>query len=437
MTSRFETNDGAGYILDRPFVPSFHPEMSPIWLTATLDALGIESPILHGSHYCELGCGTGFGLNALAAANPAMQFYGIDINPAHIDEARALAGEAGLGNVKFIIGDVRNFILEDAEIPQFDFIAAHGIYSWVPEDVRSALRVFVSQHLKTGGVAYLHYMSHPGAAPFATFHHLFRSLKGSGLEIEDGLSLLKNLDAGGAGFFVAHPAVKTTLQHMCNEPAAYLAHEYLNTTFQPMHAADVITSMTMQELTYVGSATPIENIDGLSIPGHILPLVSSQQDQALRETLKDIARNQALRRDLYMRSPRRFSIQEHLQRLRRRSFQALPGAPAAGGLKFETRIGSVDGPEEIFAPLLKRFSQGDASFEELEALPIFVDRPALLNQALHVLMGASVVHPIPEQTGDKAPAERFNAVLRKRRQNKISAPAAAMPEIASAVIWRE
>lgn len=416
----------------------FHREHAPSWTTAVLAALGYAAPELSGGRWCEIGCGQGLGACLLAAANPDMHFTGIDISPAHILAGRQLAQDAGLTNVEFVEMDLANPAGRAGLSSEFDFIVAHGSYSWVEDPVRQAIRTFIGERLAVGGVAYLHYMTHPGSAPFATFHSVFRQMAAthgatSEQSVEAGLKLLSTLKQSNAGFFVAHPAVGNTLEHLSREERAYIAHEYLSGSFAPMHVADVMASMRDVELDYVGSATPIENIDALSIPGSVLPVVQQAKEPALRESLKDIARNQAHRRDLYMRQPAAMSAQNHIEALRLQIFCSLPGAPLEGGLRLDTRIGPVEAPAELVSPVLARLAQAPASFAELETIGNFTARPGLLNQMLQAMMEAGVIHPMRAATSQGESAERLNGVLLGRLRNGLAVPALTAPEIGSAL----
>src|SRR5690606_10327780 len=137
-----------------------------------LTALGQQKMSGDNASWCEIGCGSGVGLVILAAANPATSFHGIDVNPVHIEQARSLADQAGVTNVRFHCADLRNI----GDMPEFDYIIAHGIYSWVSPEVREAIRWFIGGHLKADGVALLHYLTLPGAADSMAFHALFRAL---------------------------------------------------------------------------------------------------------------------------------------------------------------------------------------------------------------------------------------------------------------------
>lgn len=424
---------GPDYITDIAYVSRFHREHSPAWLVATLTALGLSSPSIGGSRWCEIGCGDGFGACLLAAANPQVHFTGIDINPGHIDAARQLASEAGLGNIDFHVFDISGGRREPA---LFDFVIAHGIYSWVAPRVRDEIMRFAAQSTTPGGVFYLHYMAQPGAAPFAIFQSIFRQMvaaENGHVErgIRAGLDFLAKLKVTNAGFFIAHPAAASTLDHLGREDPAYIAHEYLNDHFAPLHVADVMQKAGDVGLRLVGSATPIENIDTLSVPGSVTPILQDVKDGALRETLKDLARNQSLRRDLYMRDPRPLDPAAHTAALNDMVFALMPGVPASGTLTIDTRIGPVELPAAYVVPLLSTLANGPQSFAQLQIVGPKAMPTGLLNQILHTLMGAGIVHPLPGAVTDTGPSERLNAILLERLRKREKVPALAATEMGS------
>lgn len=427
-----------GYLNRIPYPVRFHREHAPLWLSCVATALGYPAPPVKGARFCEIGCGSGFGLCVLAAANPDTLFHGFDIDAAEIERAQARARSAGLSNVVFRQADVRE--LAASSTASYDFIVSHGAYSWVAEDVRASIRCFVAKSLSDRGIAYLHYMSHPGASAFAFFHAVFRHAAakcGGDVEraIADGLAVLQDMRKAKAGFFILHPHAESTLDHLAREDPLYIAHDFLNSVFHAMHSGDVIRDMEEAGLSFVGSATPIENIDTISVPGSMLALVYAQRDLAVRELFKDAACNQSLRRDLFVRKPRPLDAAGHLEALRAIVFCLLPGAPKSGGLVFDTRIGRVNGAAEIFSPLLERLAAGPARFSELETLRPFVRQPGLLNQSLQALLWAGVAHPtLP--SFDANAVERLNIILVDAARHGESVPAIAAPQIGSGLPLR-
>src|SRR5262249_45359124 len=108
----------------------------------------------------EIGCATGSNLLPMAELYPDARFVGIDVVPAQIEVARATAAALGLGNVDLQAIDLR-------EVPEriggsFDYIIAHGVYSWVPPAVQDALLELCRGMLSPQGIAYVSHNTKPG-----------------------------------------------------------------------------------------------------------------------------------------------------------------------------------------------------------------------------------------------------------------------------------
>ncbi|MGI3128925.1 class I SAM-dependent methyltransferase [Halopseudomonas pachastrellae] len=419
----------ADYLIDHDYPPVYHPEQSPGWLAAVLSAIG-RQPAQRGS-WCELGCGQGFNVSLMAAANPDMRFTGIDLNPQHIATAEARAKTAGLTNVQFHCADIRTV---DGLAGPFDVIVSHGVLSWVPASVREAIAAFVGRQLAPGGVAALQYMSEPGGAAFRAFHAVFRACAGSPEPVKQGLQLLCAMRDAKAGFFQLHPHASQTLDNLLKERPGYIEHEYMNPTFEPLAFGEVHALLAGVGLQWQGSATPLENIDAVSLPAQAGEVATRVPDLVLRETLKDLARNQPQRYDLFMQPAAAPSAQQHMALLRAGRWRLLPGAPAPGGMQLDTPIGPVQAQAAVFAPFLTRLAEGPASFAELEALAPFNGRPGLLNQTLQMSLWAGIVHPERELTVggfDSAPAARLNACLLREAAAGAHVPALAAPLLGS------
>ncbi len=407
-----------GYITDVAYPNLFHREMTPRWLTVTAAALGRTAPdIARPYRWCELGCGPGLGLALTAASNPAGRFVGIDVNATHVEHGRRLAEAAGLDNIAFRHGDflaMADTAGEDGE--RFDFIALHGVYSWVSPEMRAAIRRIVERHLAPGGIVYLNYMTHPGLSAFAAGQKFLRLYGRAAAGRTDekaraGFAVLAALDEAGAGCFAAHPEERTRLAAAVADDPRYLAHEFMNEHWEPLHVADVMKGFAGAGCAYLGSATPLENIDALSLPARVLPLLRTMTEPDLRETVKDLARNQSYRRDLYQREGVALSSADHLRALRGLSLAALPGAPKDGGLTFNTRIGPVEGAPDLFAPLLRALSRGPQSFDALAAALGPGCDPGLLNQAVQMLCWSGCAHGMLPGRMDAGKAWTLNRVL--------------------------
>ena len=151
----------AGYATDVPYSRTFIRELAPAWLDHVAIVSGLAPPARDaGFAFCDLGCGQGVTTTILAATHPLGQFYGIDAMPSHIEHARRLAGDSAVANAQFFAADFD--MAAGMDLPGFDYIVAHGVYSWVNTESQAAMRAFVDRHLKPGGLFYVSYNAAPG-----------------------------------------------------------------------------------------------------------------------------------------------------------------------------------------------------------------------------------------------------------------------------------
>lgn len=132
-----------------------HPDRMAV--VATL--LGMQPPPLPTARILELGTGTGGHLIPIAYQYPETQCVGIDYARAQTAIAEETVAAVGLKNITFHAVD---FMDVDESFGQFDYIIAHGIFSWVPETVQHRLLDIVRKHLTPNGVAYISYNAYPG-----------------------------------------------------------------------------------------------------------------------------------------------------------------------------------------------------------------------------------------------------------------------------------
>lgn len=107
----------------------------------------------------ELGCGAGGNLVPMAFREPDSRFVGIDLAGSAIAQARAAATGLGLANVEFLHRDILDV---GPDLGTFDYIIAHGVYSWVPDAVRERLFALYGSLLAPHGVGYVSYNALPG-----------------------------------------------------------------------------------------------------------------------------------------------------------------------------------------------------------------------------------------------------------------------------------
>lgn len=398
----YRTNDVA-------WPAQFHHEITPRSLTATATAVGAAAPDVDRAPFVWLELGCGAGLNALvtAACHPRSRVVAIDLNPREIERAQRIAGQAGLDNVQFICADLA--CIDPASLPRADFIVSMGTYSWAGEAARQGIDTIVGQRLNTGGIACIGYMSQPGAAAFASARALMLQIAAqtpgdSAAQATAGIEVLRNLAAAGAGFFVDHPAIARAVGVDAQAVgAASLAHELLNPDWRPLHVADVMARLHGHDCRFIGSASPLDNIDALSLPAHtaavIAQLAASGANPATLETARDLARNQRQRRDLFQKhstaplSPDAHRAALLTQRVRLAPSHARQRAQRQGdNWILDTPIGAATVAHSHIQPLLAALHNGPHSYAQIAALSAYSKNPGFINQIFQILHWAEIIY---------------------------------------------
>jgi tRNA G46 methylase TrmB len=124
----------------------------PASLGAYAQLLQLDPAAPERCRVLELGCGDGANLLGLAAALPESTFVGVELAENAVSAGTELARESGLSNVSLQHGDLTAL---DPKLGTFDYVIAHGVYSWVPAPVRDALLGAFARHHAPSGVAFV------------------------------------------------------------------------------------------------------------------------------------------------------------------------------------------------------------------------------------------------------------------------------------------
>ncbi len=135
------------------------PQTHPDHLATLAMLFGMRPAPAESCRVLELGCGNGANLIPMALTLPGSRFAGIDLAGVPIAAARELAGRLELGNIVFHQLDVTEL---SPGFGEFDYVIAHGLYSWAPPAVRDKLLAVCKANLAPHGVAYVSYNTYPG-----------------------------------------------------------------------------------------------------------------------------------------------------------------------------------------------------------------------------------------------------------------------------------
>ena len=133
-------------------------QSSPYKLEACATLLGINPPPCKNAKVLEIGCSFGGNLIPFAVNNENARVVGIDLSGEQIRRGKEIVKEIGLQNLELIHGDICEFKSDE----KFDYIIAHGVFSWVPDFVKDAILRVVRENLSQNGVAFISYNVYPG-----------------------------------------------------------------------------------------------------------------------------------------------------------------------------------------------------------------------------------------------------------------------------------
>jgi SAM-dependent methyltransferase len=410
-----------GYVAEIGYTHGYYRELTPAMLGLAALAGNVRPPDPSGPLvYCELGCGQGFSANLIAAASPFVEMHAIDFNPAHVAGARMLAAAAALPNATF--HELGFEELSSADLPVFDIIALHGVWSWISAENRRHVIEFVRHRLRPGGLLYVSYNTLPGWAAAMPLRRLLVD-HGSGVRgsitqrIDRALESVQRLVDSGAAYFNSNPNIVERFTKMRSMGRDYLAHEYFNRDWSPFYHADVASELSGAKVTFVGSVHLLDYIDTINFSPAQKTIMMETSDSTLRETMRDFITNQQFRRDVFVKGPLRLSSAEARRRWQKMRF-ALSTARGEVPAKVSGPLGEALLQPETYDPVLDAFADGPRTVEDVIAdhRTSKIEWPRLL-QALLVLVGAGHLQPALDRADDDKTVSRFrefNKVVMER-----------------------
>ena len=344
----------SGYVADIGYTFGYYNELNPLRARLAFLNAGLVPPA-QGTH-CELGFGQGMSVNIHSAATDS-RWYATDFNPSQAGFAQELAlvsgAHAQLQDEAFAEFCTRS------DLPDFDSIGLHGIWSWISDENRATIVDFVRRKLKVGGVLYISYNTQPGWAAMVpmrdllTEHAEVMGAEGVGIvnRIDAALDFTAKLMATHPTYARANPQVAERLEKIKGQNRNYLAHEYFNRDWQPMAFARMAQWLQPAKLQWACSAHYLDAIDALNLTPVQQDLLKDITDPMFRQTVRDFCVNQQFRKDYWVKGARKLNPVEQAEALRmQRLMLVTPRAEVS--LKVNGALGEATMSEAIYAPIL-------------------------------------------------------------------------------------
>jgi len=419
----------AGYVADIGYTYGYYPELNPQRVKLAFLNQGLVFPEVGTA--CELGFGQGLSANFHAAAS-VTQWHGTDFNPSQAGFAQELAAASG-GGAKLYDESFADFT-NRADLPNFDYIGLHGIWSWISDENRQVIVDFIRKKLKVGGVLYISYNTLPGWAAFAPMRHLMTEhaevlgSEGRGIvsRVDGALDFTEKLLAIEPIFSRANPQVAERMKMMMGQNRHYLAHEYFNRDWHPMYFAAMAEWLDGAKVQYACSAHYLDHIEAVNLSTEQQAFLRDIPDPMFRETVRDFMVNQQFRRDYWVKGRRKLNVVEQAEQLRQQQVILVAYRPDVS-LKVTGALGEAELSEAVYAPILDLLA--DHKSKTLGQIEQAVKDKGIaiaqVVQAVMVLTGAGHLALLQDEAvigKAKKQTDKFNAYLcqKARGSNDIS-----------------
>jgi methyltransferase-like protein len=279
------------------------PQCHPDRLATIATLFGMNPTPVEKCRVLEMGTGRGANLIGMAYSLPESEFVGVELSRRQNDEALQHAQAVGLKNIS-----LRNMSITDIDssFGEFDYVIAHGVYSWVPREVQERMIDVCAKNLKPNGVAYLSYNTYPGWHMRGMIRDMMNihagPFKDPVQRIQQARALLDFLakqcrqENTPFGMFL-----KQELELLSKQADGYLYHEHLEENNHPCYFTDFVKMFAPKGLRFLGEADFCVMLPSQFSPEAQQTLRQIAPEQVQLEQYMDFLRNRMFRQTLLVR----------------------------------------------------------------------------------------------------------------------------------------
>jgi methyltransferase-like protein/cyclopropane fatty-acyl-phospholipid synthase-like methyltransferase len=280
------------------------PQSHPDRLATIATLFGMKPQPIDNCKVLELACASGGNIIPLAQTMPKSHFVGIDLSKRQIEDGQKVVKQLGLKNIELKHVDLKNL---DESLGKFDYIVAHGLYSWVQGDVQEKILEVCEKFLSANGVAYISYNTYPG------WH--FRGMIRDMMLYHAGQLTDPNAKAGQSRAlldFLAQSVpsennaygimLKNEVEVLKNQRDSYLFHDHLEEENEPMYFHQFIEKANKHGLQFLGEAE-FSTMLTSNFPAQVGETLRKISTDIVRtEQYMDFVRNRTFRQTLLCRA---------------------------------------------------------------------------------------------------------------------------------------
>jgi len=272
----------------------------PVHLATVATLLGLAPPDAETARVLEVGCSDGANLLPMAAGLPDARFLGCDIAGGAIAQARRGAEELRLPNVVF---EQRDLATLGDDVQPYDYIVAHGVYSWVPPSVRDALLALARRRLSPNGIMFVSLNVYPGChvrqAAWEMLHYHVDGIADPHARLPAARAFAALLAEPGVAQTETDAFLREELAKLATQTDSALFHDDLAVPNDPCYFHEFAAQLASHGLAYVGEAK-LSTMTAAGLSPRMQQFVAGM-DRLTREQYLDFARLRRFRQSLVCR----------------------------------------------------------------------------------------------------------------------------------------
>ena len=276
-----------GY-LSQPF-----PYASAPFLESYARLLGLSPAPASTARILEIGSSYGGNLISQALFYPQATFTGIEIAPTQVSVGKTYIDQLGITNLDLLEDDVNE---SHHYLGTYDYIIAHGFYSWVDEETKDNFLHLCKEHLAENGILYMSYNTYPGWHKMDSIRALleFANKDVDTLNHREKVRHGKTVASKLGALMLEYDTVKAqqgpflqSLRQTLQKQDCYVGHDHLEPVNTPVYFHQCIDHMAEHGFTYLCDCDL--NLSFLDV-----------YDETLRTKLQDLAPHDPLAREQYI-----------------------------------------------------------------------------------------------------------------------------------------
>ena len=276
-----------GY-LSQPF-----PYASAPFLESYARLLGLSPVPAATARILEIGSSYGGNLISQALFYPQATFTGIEIAPTQVSVGKTYIDQLGITNLKLLEGDVNE---SHDHLGTYDYIIAHGFYSWVDDETKDNFLRLCKEHLAENGILYMSYNTYPGWHKMDSVRALleFANKDIDTLNHREKVRHGKTVASKLGALMLEYDTIKAqqgpflqSLRQTLQKQDCYVGHDHLEPVNTPVYFHQCMDHMAEHGFTYLCDCDL-----NLSFP--------DVYDETLRTKLQELAPHDPLAREQYI-----------------------------------------------------------------------------------------------------------------------------------------